>query len=132
MPPLESEGTRFSSRFTELRTSRFRGEDAFRPFTPGLGISPNFEDKVKAFTSPFLLPFRETNRTRQDRVIQLASRFQMGTHPFGLTSCDPKWQFQEERWRRFAFLICLLVWRLRLFLAQEYEAPAPCELERIL
>ena len=58
MPPLESEGTRFASRFTELRTSRFRGEDAFRSFTPGLGIAPNFEGKVKAFTSPFLFPFR--------------------------------------------------------------------------
>ena len=87
----------------------------------GLGITPNFEGKVKVFTSPFLLPFRETNRTReavllaqrpkgtlafeflearngsrslpvrisphpaqpplsfrQDRVIELAARFQMG------------------------------------------------------
>ena len=40
MAPLESEGTRFSSRFTALRASRFHGEDAFRSFTEGWEFHP--------------------------------------------------------------------------------------------
>ena len=49
------------------------------------------------------LPFR------QDRVIQLASRFQIGTHPPGLTSRHPERQFQEKRGRLLALLVWLCV-----------------------
>jgi hypothetical protein len=47
MPPLESEGTRFSSRFTTLRTSRCRGEDAFRSFTEGWEFHPTSKAKLR-------------------------------------------------------------------------------------
>ena len=40
----------------------------------GLGIAPNFEGKVKVFTSPFLLPFRETNRTREPVLLAQRSK----------------------------------------------------------
>jgi hypothetical protein len=47
--------------------------------------------------------------SREDRIIQLAGGFQMGAQPLGLTSRDPERQFQEECWRRFAFLVRLFV-----------------------
>src|SRR5262249_31586259 len=59
---------------------------------------------------------------RQDRVIYLPRRFQMGTHPFGLAWRDPERQFQEERGRQFVFLVCLFFGGLLVFLAHEDEA----------
>src|SRR5262249_755427 len=53
---------------------------------------------------------------REDRVIELSRRVLLGTQTPGLTSRDPEWELQEERWRGFAFLFCLFVRWLLVFL----------------
>ena len=50
--PLESGGTRFSSRFADLRTSRFRGEDAFRSFTEDWESHPASNVKLRLSPLP--------------------------------------------------------------------------------
>src|SRR5215469_13849717 len=47
MTPLESGRTRFSSRFTDARTSRTSGDDAFRSFTEGWELRPASNVKLR-------------------------------------------------------------------------------------